>query len=126
MVNSFYKFAEKIRAEAENVIKSELSKRSFFELLGFRLFMPLTVNILTDQGAVCLTILKDGSIKISEHLSSNPDSTIETSFETLRSLYLSRDKNQFIQAEREGRIKMTTHSWKGQQANIKLKELLGY
>jgi len=126
MVSGFYEFAEELRTEAENAIKSELSRRSFLERAGFRMFMPLTVNIVTDQGAAALTIFKDGTIQLSMYLSSSPDSTIKADFETLIGLYHSRDRDQFVQAEREGRIKITSRSWKGQQAERKLRELLGY
>jgi len=126
MASNFYEFAEEIRTEAENAIKSELSRRSFLERTGFRIFMPLTVNVVTDQGAVSLTILKDGTVKLSEHLTSSPDTTIQANFETLIGLYHSRDRNHFIQAERERRIKITSHSYKGKQAERKLRELLGY
>ena len=126
MAGSFHEFVEEIRTEAENTIKSELSRRSFLERAGFRLFMPLTVNIVTDQGAVSLKIFKNGTIQLSGYLPSRPDNSIQTDFETLRSLYHSRDRDQFIQAERKGRIKITSHSYKGKQAERKLRELLGY
>lgn len=126
MVSSFHKFAEEFRAEAENAIKVELSKRSLLERVGFTFFMPLTVNVITDQGAISLTILKDGAVQLSEYLPSNPDNTIQASFETLKDLYYSRDRNQFSQAEKEERIKITSNSLKGQQAERKLRELLGY
>ena len=88
--------------------------------------MPLTVNIVTDQGAVSLRIFKNGTIQLSSYLSSRPDNSIQTNFETLRSLYHSRDRKHFVQAEREGRIKITSNSYKGKQAERKLRELLGY
>jgi hypothetical protein len=55
MLSSFQELVEKIRIEAEKKIKAELSKRSRLELFGFRLFMPLTVNIVTDRSvkSVC-------------------------------------------------------------------------
>ena len=126
MVSNFYEFAEEIRIEAENAIKSELSRRSFLERAGFRIFMPLTVNVVTDQGAVSLKIFKNGTIRLSRYLPSRPDNSIQTNFETLRSLYHSRDRNHFIQAEREGKIKITSRSYKGKQAERRLRELLGY
>jgi len=57
MVSSFYEFVE-LRTEAKNTIKLELPGRSFFKRADFRIFMPLTVNIVTNQGAVSLTIFK--------------------------------------------------------------------
>ena len=125
MASSLYKFAEEFRTEVESAIKSELSKRAFLESVVFRVSMPLTVNVVTDQGAVSLTILKDGNVQLSESLFSNPDNTIQANFQTLKDLYYSRDRNQFIRAETEGRIKITSNSLKGQQAERKLRDLLG-
>lgn len=124
MISSFQELVEKIRIEAEKTIKAELSKRSWLERTGFKLFMPLTVNIVTDQGAACLTILGDGAVQLSEHLPSNPDTTIQARFEMLAHLYIERDKGQFTRAEEEGSIKITSHSAKGRQAERQLRELL--
>jgi hypothetical protein len=124
MANIFHEFAENIRAEAEKSIKTELSKMPFLEI-GLRIFMPLTINVVTDQGAVSLTILKDAKVELDEHLSTSPDVTIDGNFETLRSLYQSHDRNLFAQAEKDGKIKVISHSWKGQQAETRLRELFG-
>ena len=126
MPNDFYRFAEEFSTEVENAIKAELSRRSIFERIGFGVFMPLTINVIADQGAVSLTVLKDGAVQVSEHLPSNPDILIQANFETLRSLFYSRDKIQFVQAEKEKKIKITSSSEKGQQAERKIRELLGY
>lgn len=126
MLSSFQKFAEKFKIEVERAIKAELSKRSFLERIGFRIFTPLTVNIVTNQGAASLTVLQDGSVQLSQHLSPNPDSTIQADFETLEDIYSKRDRTRFNQAEAEGRIKITSYSPKGQQAERKLRELLGH
>ncbi|NWF86796.1 hypothetical protein HXY32_03175 [Candidatus Bathyarchaeota archaeon] len=124
MTSNFHEFAQIIKAEAEKSIKKELSKMPFLEL-GLRIFMPLTVNIITDRGVASLTILKDANVQLDEHISSNPDVTIQADFETLKSLYQLHDRNNFAQAEKEGKISVTSHNWKGQQAEVKLRELFG-
>lgn len=120
MENSFYRLVEQIKTEAENA----LSRLSFLEHAVFWVFMPLKINVDTDKGVASLVILKDGTIQLREYLSPDADNTIQADFETLTGLYQSRDKNQFIQAETEGRIKIISHSRKGQQAEGKLRELL--
>jgi len=122
MANDFHKFAQEIRAEAEKAIKTELSKMPFLEL-GLRIFMPLIINIVTDQQAVSLTFLKDGNVQLDDSVSANPDIVIQADFEMLKSLYQARDRYQFAQAERDGKIKITSHSWKGQQGETKIREL---
>lgn len=122
MTSDFHKFAQDIKAEAEKAIKAELSKMPFLEL-GLRIFMPLTINIVADQEAISLIFLKDATVQLDEHPSSNPDIAIQADFETLRSLYQARDRNQFAQAEKDGKIKITSHSWKGQQGETRIREL---
>ena len=124
MRSDFYEFAEGFRVEAESTIKAELSRRSFLERGIFGLFMPLIVNINTDQGSISISFFKDGSVQSERSLSSNPDVIIQADFETLKKLYFSRDKNQFIQAEREGKIRITSSNLKGKQAERKIRELL--
>lgn len=120
MENSFYRLLEQIKTQAEDA----LSRLSFLERTVFWMFMPLKINIVTDIGVAFLTILKDGTIQLGEHSSADADNTIQADFETLTGLYQSRDRNQFIQAEMEGRIKIISHTRKGQQAEGKLRELL--
>ena len=85
MTNIFYEFVEKLRIEAENA----LSRLSFLERAVFWVFMPLIVNVVTDQGSVSLSFLKDGSVQRRKSLSSNPDAIIQADFETLKKLYSS-------------------------------------
>ena len=125
MTSNFYDFVERFRIEAEKAIKAELSRRSILERAGIWFYMPLTVNVVTNQGSVSLVFLKDGSVQRRKYLSSSPDNVIQADFETLKELYSSRDKNQFVRAEREGKIRITSKGWKGQQAERKIRELLG-
>jgi hypothetical protein len=120
MTNSFYSFAQTLRAEFEGKIKAELS-RSLLLLA----FLPLTINITTNQGNGRLTILKNGSIQLNQNLSSNPDNAVNADFETLKELYRSRDRNQFKKAENEGKIGISSYTMKGKMAETKIREFLG-
>ncbi len=125
MATEFYEFIEGLSIEAERAIKAELSRRAFLERVGFGLFMPLTINIITDAGSASLVFLDDGSVQWRKNLSTNPNNIIQADFGTLKELYSSRNKNQFIRVEREGKIKITNNDLKGQQAERKIRELLG-
>jgi len=125
MTGNFYEFVERFRAEAEKAIKAELSRRSFFERAIIWVFMPLTVNVVTNDGKVSLSFLKDGSVQLRKRLYSNPNIVIQADFEMLKELYSSRNRGQFVQAEREGKIGITSKDLKGQQAEKKIRELLG-
>jgi hypothetical protein len=122
MADDFHEFAQEIRAEAEKAIRTELSKMPFLEL-GLRIFMPLIVNIAADEQAVSLTFLKDGNVQLDYSVSENPDIIIQADLATLKSLYQTRDRNQFAQAEKDGKIKITSHTWKGQQGETRIREL---
>ena len=125
MEGNFTEFAEKISVEIEKAIKSELSKRSIIERIGYAMFMPLTINIITEEGSASLVVLKDGIVRLRNQCSSAPDITLQSNFRTLTSLYNTRSPNRFVQAEEQGKIKIISNSWKGRQAERKLRELLG-
>ena len=120
MTNGFYSFAQILKAEFESKIKVELSR-------NFRLglFLPLTLNFTTNQGNGCLTIMKDGSIQLNQNLSSSPNIAVNADFETLKNLYYSRDRNQFMRAETDGKIRITSYGGKGKMAERRIRKLLG-
>lgn len=117
---------EKIREAFERRLEAELSKRSFVERAMFQMVMPLIINLSTNLGGASLTVLKEGKVKLDSNLSDTPDVSIEADFETLTRLYESRDRNGFRQAEANGQIKINAYTFKGQQTEQKLRELLGY
>lgn len=125
MGSSFYEFAERVCVDIGKTIQSELSRRFFIERLGFAMFMPLTINIKTEEGSGSLLILNDGTVKFEKRCSSVPDITLQSSLQTLASLYDTRSPAEFFQAEKQGKIKMVNHNFKGQQAERKVRELLG-
>jgi len=122
----FRVFTEKIREAFEKGLDAELSKRSFFERTMFQMVMPLIINLSTDLGVASLTVLKEGKVKLDFKLSDTPDVSIEADFEALNRLYESRDKSAFHQAEANGQIKINAYTFKGQQTEQRLRELLGY
>jgi len=118
--------AEEVRIELEKVVKEKMSGMPLLTLVGFKVFMPLIVKVVTSQGVVSLTILGNGNVQLGKYVSARFDITIHASFETLISLLHSRDKNKFIRAEKEGKLRIISHTSKGQKAEGKLREFLGY
>lgn len=114
--------AEGFRAELQNVVDTELSRMPLLKRLGFGRFMPIVIEVVSNQGSVFLAILGDGNVQLRTNVSARIDITIYASFETLIDLIRSRAEVKFIQAEKEGRIRIIVHTPKGQ----KLKEFLGY
>ena len=57
-------------------------------------------------------------------LISNPDVIVKGDLASLRNAVLHRSSRAFNEAERDGRIVVTGHTWKGQQAIQKVRELL--
>jgi len=127
MSADFDELLSRIRREAEDGIKYELSRRSFIDRGVFQMFMPLTIDINTDAGNASMSILKDGTIYLERGLSRsrNPDITLRADFGLLKELYDSRDSDVFREAERQGRIEIRGHTSKGRRAEAKLRELSG-
>jgi len=123
----FDELLSRIRKEAEDGIKYELSRRSFIDRGVFRMFMPLTIDIATDAGNASMSISKDGTIDLEMDLSRsrNPDITLRADFGSLHELYNSRDRDAFREAEIHGSIEIRGHTAKGRRAEAKLRELLG-
>lgn len=119
-------FMEKIREAFERGLEAELSKRSFVERAMFQMVMPLIINLSTNLGGASLTVLKEVKVKLDSNLSDTPDVSIEADFKTLTRLFESRDRNGFRQAEANGQIKINAYTFKGQQTEQKLRELIGY
>lgn len=125
MSADFHDLLSRIRREAEDGIKSELSRRGFIDRSVFRMFMPLAIDIITDVGKASMTISKDGTIGLEGDLSRNPDITLRADFDMLHELYDSRDSEVFRAAEAQGEISISGHTAKGRQAEARLRELLG-
>lgn len=114
--------AEDVRTELQNVVETELSRMPFLKRVGFGYLMPTTIKVVARQDSVYFTILRNGNVQLRTSISTRLDITIHASFETLIDLIRSRDKVKFIQAEKEGKMRIIVHTSKGQ----KLKEFLGY
>jgi len=114
--------AEDVRTELQNVVETELSRMSLLKQVGFVYLMPIVTKVVSNQGSVFLIILGDGNVQLKTSVSVKIHITIHATFETLIDLIRSRDKVKFIQAEKEGKIRIIVHSPKGQ----KLKDFLGY
>ena len=125
MSTDFDGLLSRMREEAEGGIKSELSRRNFIDRSIFHMFMPLAIDIITDAGNASMTILKDGTIDLKRNPSRNPDITLRADFDSLNELYNFRDSEGFRAAEKQGRIKILSHTTKGRQAEARLREWLG-
>jgi len=114
-----------LRAEIESRIREELSgysnagKRILYDMVT-----PIYLNIIGDSQECNLEFLAGGSVQLRTGLSTNPDVTVKGEMASLRDAVLQRSSSAFNEAERDGRIVVTGHTWKGQQAIQKVKELL--
>ena len=114
-----------LRAEIENRIREELSgpsnvgKRILFDMVT-----PIYLNMIGDSQECNLEFLAGGSVQLRTGSSSNPDVTVKGDLASFRDAVLQRSSRAFIEGERDGRIVVTGHTWKGQQAIKKVRELL--
>lgn len=114
-----------LRAEIESRIREELSGYSNAgRRILYDMVTPIYLNIIADSQECNFEFLAGGSIQLSSGLSSNPDVSVKGDLASLRNAVLARDGRVFEEAEREGRIVVTGHTWKGRQVMQKVRELL--
>jgi hypothetical protein len=114
-----------LRDQAENTIKQEISgPTSFGKRFLYDTVMPLYLNITGDSQECNLEFLAGGNVQLHTGLASSPDVTVKGDLESLRDVILQRSSRLFEEAERSKSIVVTCHSWKGQQAMQKVRELL--
>jgi hypothetical protein len=114
-----------LRAEVETRIREEISgplnagKRFIYDAV-----MPLRLNITGDSQKYSLEFLPGGLVQLHVGLASNPDVSVRGDSATLSGVILQRSKEAFEEAERNGKIVAISHTWKGEQAMRKVRELL--
>lgn len=114
-----------LRDQAESKIKQEISgPTNFGKRFLYDSVMPLYLNVVGDSQECNLEFLAGGSVELHTGLASSPDVTVKGDLASLRDVILQRSSRLFEEAERSKRIVVTCHSWKGQQAMQKVRELL--
>jgi hypothetical protein len=114
-----------LRDQAENTIKQEISgPTNFGKRFIYDTVMPLYLNITGDSQECNLEFLAGGNVQLHTGLAWSPDVTVKGDLASLRDVILQRSSRLFEEAERSKRIAVTCHSWKGQQAMQKVRELL--
>ena len=114
-----------LRSEVESRIREEISgpsnagKRFIYDAV-----MPLRLNITSDSEKCRFEFLPGGFVQLHVGLASNPDVSVRGDSVSLADVILQRSKRAFEEAERNGKIVATSHTWKGRQAMRKVRELL--
>jgi hypothetical protein len=116
---------ELLRAEVESRIREEISgplnvgKRFIYDFV-----MPLHLNITGDSQECSLEFLPGGGVQLHSSPASDPDVSVRGDLASLRDVILQRSSQAFEGAEKSGKIVVESHTWKGQQAVQKVRELL--
>jgi hypothetical protein len=114
-----------LRDQAESKIKQEISVPSNFgKRFLYDAVMPLHLNVAGNSQECNLEFLAGGNVQLHTGLASSPDVTVKGDLASLRDVILQRSSRLFEEAERSKRIVVTCHSWKGQQAMQRVRELL--
>jgi hypothetical protein len=114
-----------LREEAESKIKGEISgplnvgKRFLYDAV-----MPIHLNITGDSQECNLEFLPGGNVRLNSGLVSNPDVSLKAALPSLSDVIVQRSSRLFEEAEQSGKIVITSHSWKGEQAIQRVRELL--
>lgn len=116
---------QSIRDEAERKIKNELSGLTgLVKAPIYNMFMPLVVNIQTENEECHFIFQKGGSVFLYQESHHNPDITVSGEHAGLMYILRTREKNRFIADEKAGKIKIIPHTPKGSQAVTKIREIL--
>ena len=113
------------RAEVESKIREWISgplnagKRFIYDAV-----MPIRLNITSDSQKCNLEFLPGGYVQLHEGLAANPDVSVRGDSASLADVILRRSKQAFEEAERNGKIIAASHTWKGEQAMRRVRELL--
>jgi hypothetical protein len=121
----FSEILSQLRGEIESRLREEFSgpsnagKRILYDMAT-----PIYLNTVGDSQEFNLEFLAGGSVQLHTGLSPNPDVTVKGDLASLSDAVLQRSSQAFQEAEQKGRIVVTGHTWKGQQAMKKVRELL--
>lgn len=116
---------EPLRTEAERKIKEQLSgPKGLGMKFIYDTMMPINLNITGGDQECYLEFLAGGNVQLHSGLAGSPDVSVKGDLESLRNVILQRSSRLFEEAERSVRIVATAHSWKGQQAMQKVREIL--
>ena len=114
-----------ICAQLEDKLRKELSGPfSMGKKLIFDRMMPMRVNVATPSETSHLEILQGGRVQLNPGPSTSPDVTISSDLAVLKELIVRQSKSFFEDAERNGKILVKSHNWKGEQAVNQVRQLL--
>jgi hypothetical protein len=114
-----------LRVEVESRIREEISgplnagKRFIYDAVT-----PVRLNITGDSQKCNIEFLPGGFVHLSVGLVANPDVSVTGDSASLAGVILRRSKQAFEEAERNGKIVAISHTWKGEQAMRRVRELL--
>jgi hypothetical protein len=114
-----------LRAEVESRIRDEISgplnagKRFIYDAVT-----PIRLNITSESQKCNLEFLPGGFVHLNVGLVASPDVSVTGDSTSLAQVILRRSKQAFEEAERNGKIVVITHTWKGGQVLRRVRELL--
>jgi len=112
--------------EAERKGKAEMSgetKSGKIKTLMYRVMTPIVFSIQTEKECYHFIFQKDGSVVLCPGLHPKPDVNLTGAYDAVIHLLQSRDKELFEMDQRTGKITITTPTFKGREAVIKLREM---
>ena len=108
---------EEIRVRLEERIQRQLSGLQGFVLKPlYNSTMPLHIQLSLAPDVFEFLFHEDGIVKLSHGISSNPDVRIESDAQTFMSLFQNPNAKLFNELERQGRIRVTSITKKGSNA----------
>ena len=108
---------EEIRTRLEDSVKRQLSGLQGFVVRPvYNSMMPLHVEMSLVPEVFEFVFLKDGTVELSHGHGSNPDVRIESDTQTFISLFQNPNAERFKELERQRKIRITSLTRKGKDA----------
>jgi len=120
---TFIEILRPILIDIESLIKNYLSDP--FNLTYYNNYMPLKINLITQNDQCTITFLSDGKIIIDHEISMFPDIIINGDDTTLKLILQNRDNKLFREAEEKELIKITPKTSKGEKFTLLVRIILG-
>ncbi|HDS46208.1 MAG TPA: hypothetical protein ENN68_09040 [Methanomicrobia archaeon] len=121
-----YNSLRELGIEAERKGRAEMrgdSKSAKIKTLLYRAMTPIFFNIQTEKECYHFIFQKDGSVVLSPGLHPKPDINLTGAYDEVIHLLQTRDKKLFELVQRTGKITITTPTFKGREAVVKLREM---
>lgn len=120
-MTTLFEILKPILTDIESLIKNYLSSN----LTYYNTYMPLKINLITQNDQCSITFLPDGKITIDHEIDVLPDIIINGDDAMLKFILQNRDNTLFKKVEEKGLINLISKTPKGEKFISLVRVMLG-